>query len=677
MSRRNNRKAGGPSRASVGSPARSAHGKGQSGRENVRGTKRMLDTRGGASASSARFDSGVLAVWLLALAPVMLAPGLLERWGWPVLCTVILAGVFSALAPPAGHLPQLLSVLAGVFSVLLIGTGLAGEAPLPQLMGRAPRYEGLILWGALALAVWSTARVLGPGCSARRLREFSNALSLSGVLLGGVSLVEALGLRPIATDVARPGSLAGNATDQGLLGMAFFAVLGSLVLGNMKRGRRNCGWHLCGVAMSFVAVATSGSRAAILAFVVVLIVLASAVLKQSTARARDAKIIALVTLLMAVTIVLLPVSRRMFDPSSLANQTVGDRFVIWKASLQLIRQNLWLGVGPNGFADAITGFLPDQWFHRAEHGSILDSPHNVILQVTVAVGLVGLLLAVATASAAFVFGWRNISRSLSERRDLLVGASAALLGLGTGLLTHVTSPKTLILAAMLVGVLVAQPDAEATLKGQQDGARDARMRSRWILAGSFAMFFLLASISAAGDFFMLGGVRAASDGEALPAQRNFEKAARLRPWDADVPLRAAEALGGLAEATNHSGAAELAESWARDAVDSLPNSARAHHALGMILLAQNEAGLAIPELKAAAQMFPAEPRIHHELAMAMAMAGDLVGSREQLLRAGSLAPDSLVTWQLLEEVCTFLDDSPCVKDARESQEKLNAGVVDP
>ena len=216
------------------------------------------------------------------------------------------------------------------------------------------------------------------------------ATAVASVLLGAVALLESIGLRPIESNLDRPGALAGNATDQGILGAIYLAVLGSLLLGAWLRTGALAWWAVAGTAAALVSVATSASRAAALAAGVAVIALSVRFVVLSRRRRQAALIAAAAIVLLVVLVLAIPASReRLLGLDALARQTVDDRYIMWTQAWEVFQASPLLGVGPSGFADAVTSRFADDWYLRASTELVLDSPHNVLLQVLVAGGVAG------------------------------------------------------------------------------------------------------------------------------------------------------------------------------------------------------------------------------------------------------------------------------------------------
>ncbi|GGH46090.1 O-antigen ligase family protein [Microbacterium album] len=594
-----------------------------------------------------------VALALVWVAPVLLLPGLAHRWGWPTLVAAVVAVLIALWAPPAGRLPRWLLVsLAVIAGGLLVSATLSAD-PWGSLFGRAPRYEGLVALPVLIGGTWLGARLLGPQADSSAYRSATTAMSLAAAALGAIALLEAMGLRPIDTDLARPGSLAGNATDQGILGALFAGVLAHVIIGTWRRVGRLAWWPVCGVLGGTIALTTSASRAALVMAVLIAGSLVARIVLTARRRARAGALCAALLGAVAATVLAIPAVRaRVLGTDALASKTVQDRFTIWQDALELIGARPWTGFGPSGYMDAVTAVYDEDWYrHVAAPDHVLDSPHNVLLQLAVAGGVPIALLALGLFLAVWIAGLRAVRSADGVRSDLLIGALTVLPAAGIALLTTPTSPKTLLPLAVLAGVLVAPSAASAVAPAR-----------RWVARVLVSIWLALLLSWTIADAHLLAGTRAAMSGRASDADSAFSVAASLRPWDADIPLTAARALGG-ALVNGMSGASDAARAWSARAAERLPASAAAQEIAGAIALERSEFDLARAHLESAAALSPTNPRIAHALGLASFAAGDLEQARAALRDAARLAPDSEETRRALVDVCTRLNDRACVADA--------------
>ncbi|MDQ1130475.1 O-antigen ligase family protein [Microbacterium sp. SORGH_AS_0888] len=611
-----------------------------------------------------------IALALLWAAPVLLLPVLYERWGWPVLI-VATAGIAVAVwAPAAGRLPVWLLAFAVAGGVLCLVGASFGHDSLGALLGRAPRYEGIVVAVVLLGAVWAGARLLGPEAAAPALRAMLITVAVAALALGGIALLEAVGLRPIDTDLVRPGSLAGNATDQGILGVVFGGILVHLGWGAWRRTGIITGWAVGGLVGALVAVVTSASRAAFLAAAVVGVVFAARAVLGARRRRRALGIAAgAAIVLVAVMLVIPDVRDRLLATDWLAAKTIGDRFTIWRDALSLVVAHPWTGVGPSGYMDAVTGVFDDDWYRNVTPDHILDSPHNVALQLALAGGIPLLALVTALAVVVGIVGVRAARAATGARRDLTIAALAVIPAVVLALLTSPTSPKTLLPLALLGGMLVARGvgvdvgvgggSSRAAWAGgvaaQSVARQPAAAGWRWVATGVIVAWGIALSCWTVADAFVLNGVRAALSGRFADADAQFGGAATWRPWDADIDLIAARAFGG-ALAQGMAGAGDDAARWADRAADALPASAAAQEAAGAVALAQSRWSEAVARLDVASRLSPANPRIAHERGLAALATGDVATARDSLARAVELSPDSAESRAALADVCARLGD---------------------
>jgi hypothetical protein len=547
-------------------------------------------------ARSRRF--ALAALWLAVLATVVFLPEAYTRWFLPKDALFAVAAVAASLSLGRGRLPRWLLVCAGA-GILLLLVGVAFSAsPWASFWGRWPRYEGAVSLSAYLVAVWAGARLLGPGAGLGRLRAFLSALSVASILLGVVGLLETVGIDPIPTPWERPGSLAGNATDQGILGLVLLAVLALPAVSAWRH--EPLGHRLlltAGALAALATVAVSASRAAFLGAVVVVLALAVfqvaglVVAARHTAGA-DAErhrrrigrglLIAVGTLVLLVGVALaVPLTRnRLLGLSPLSMTTVSDRVLMWQEALAILLGRPLTGVGPSGFVDAVPAFWGDAWYESVGADTVLDSPHNLLLQTALAGGLPLLLVLVVTGLLVVVTGWRRWSATVTEiaasvavaepvraeslRALVLAGSVAGLLGTAAALLTTYTAPATALIACLLVGVVVAAPvrsrpapagAGTAAGAAARSAARPARIL-RTVVVALWAAWLVL---NAGAELPLQRAEDAAAAGRIAAADEEYGLAQALRPWDADIASIAARELAAVAQRDGRGGEGDGAD----------------------------------------------------------------------------------------------------------------------
>jgi hypothetical protein len=567
-----------------------------------------------------------LAVALVVLGPVAIMPGALNRFVF-IKVAVVAAGVAVALTcPRRGRLPYVAVVGLIAAGLLLAVDGLLGSAPLPQLLGRGPRYEGLPVLAAYVGAAMAGARLLGPDRPGDTLRWFGRCLAVASLLVGLLAVLEAAGLRPLSSSVARPGSLLGNASDEGAYAVLAAGPLAALGLALRDR------WMQLGAASATLVVVLSASRGALLGL------LATAVVLSIFLRGRQTRIVLVVAGALAVVLVLaLPqVRHRALGESSFAGHTTHGRVLLWDEAVAVIARHSVTGVGPSGFEDAVVARHSLRWQTDVGPTDPPDSPHNWVLQAAAAGGVP---LAVLALLAVGYVARRGYAAARAQERSssppLAVGAGAGLAGYIVALLVHFTAPSTALPAALLAGVLVAEGVAAARTE-----PRALRVAGP-VVAGALALFMLLA---ATAEIPLKSAVIDVTHGDLRGAQHAFNAAHALRPWDVEIPLAAGHAFaaGSLAGQRD---AAAYGETWLRDAVRRVPTSEQAREDLAVVSAAQGDFATALRLLDQALGRDPHNPELLLRRGVVHAQLTQYAAAEHDFLDAASVAVRSPEPWQ--------------------------------
>jgi O-antigen ligase len=484
-----------------------------------------------------------VALVLVAIAPAAFLPRALDRFVFPKLAVVAVAAAIATLCPRRGRLPRavVLLVAAGV-AVLGIAT-FASASPLIAFLGRGPRYEGVFVLPVYLAAGAAGAWLLGPARRRGAVPWWLRALVVMAVAVAVEAVLEAFGLRPLPTDVARPGSLLGNASDEGALGVLLLGPFAAVA------SRIRDPFCVVGTLASAAVVVLSASRGALLGAVVVIALL---VALSPSRRARV--LLAAATLALVAAAFSAPVTRgRLLGTSALAAGSVTGRTLLWSETLQLVSHHPLIGVGPSGFVDAITPEHNRRWQVEVGPANPPDSPHDWVLQAAADGGLPLAGLAVALAGVVMWRGRRSISGQPSQAEDAaFAGMWAGLAGYGLALAFAFTSPGTTPLAAFFGGALVAVPAARGpaaprTRPGHDAGrpgatlsrrARVTRLATAVTLVGLAAVL----GLAALAEIPLRSAVVDVAAGRYQDAQHEFALAEDLRPWDGELEATAGHAF---------------------------------------------------------------------------------------------------------------------------------------
>lgn len=491
------------------------------------------------------------ALALFGLAGAVFLPEALNRFLFAKL-VVVAAAVALALAGPArGRLPRAAVVLLALAGLDLLVAALVGARPLLAVLGRSPRYEGALVLSLYLGAAVAGARLLGPSRPAGAFAWFADWLAVAALAIGALAILETAGLRPLTSNVARPGSLLGNASDEGAWALL---ALGPLTV-EALRGRGAL--HVAGIVGAIAALVCSGSRGALVGAVVTVAVLLALALRREQRLA----ILGLAVVAAALAFAIPTTRSRVLGTTAHAAETVSGRGLLWHETLSLVGDNPLGGAGPSGFLDAIPRYHDRHYAREVGAANPPDSPHDWLLQAAVAGGLPLALLAVALAGMTLLAGARGARGGAGS--GVHAGALAGLAGYATALLFHFTSPGTTPLAALLAGAALARPPS-ATERGT------AR---RLAMAASVALALVLTA-AAVAELPLRSARVAMRTGNAAAADHDFHLAADLRPWDSAVAMQAANTFAILA-AAGVPDAADRGASWSRRALDADPRSVAA------------------------------------------------------------------------------------------------------
>ena len=496
------------------------------------------------------------AILLLAVAGAAFLPGALDRFVFPKLALASAGVVLAATVPARGRLPRAVRWLLLLAGAILLVAALIGPAPLAQALGRPPRYEGLVALPVYLGALASGARLLGPSRPNGSTAWLLDCLAIAALAIGVEAALEAFGLRPLVSNVSRPGSLLGNASDQGAWAVLALGPLAAVAI------RLRGVLHRAGAVGAAVALATSGSRGALVGAFVVAVVLVALAPRRNPRIA-----IAVGGLILALGVLALPTTRsRVLTSTHVSKQTVTGRTILWGETVDLIRDNPLLGVGPSGYVDAIPAYHSSRYEAEVGPANPPDSPHDWLLQAAAAGGVGLLLVALILAGLVLRRGTQAVPAQRTAAEGVAVGGLlAGLAGYSVALLFYFSTSGTTPLAALFAGALIATTPRAA--------ARTV-IWLRTVTAGAYAALTLVLAAGALAEVPLRSALLQAAAGNLAAADRDFHLARQLRPWDAGVAQTATHAFAVLA--LHHDArAGQLGIPWASRELDAYPASIQA------------------------------------------------------------------------------------------------------
>lgn len=614
------------------------------------------------------------AVWVLLLSPVALIPGGLFRFALPELTVAALGILLAARAPAAGRLPRSMTVLIAAGGLLLLLAVALSAAPVAQLVGRWPRYEGLVALPVYLGAAWAGARVLGPGAHPTSRRALTAAASVSAVAIGAVSAAEAAGLRPLGGDVARPGSVLGNASDQGVAAAILLAiVLPALPWAwrTMRRppaaGPTGRGAAILTVLGAFAASSTlllSGSRGAFVAAIVAHLVQVLVTARDARHRGPTVVAGAMVLIVLAAAAITTPqMSSRLLAGDGPAADSVHGRALLWSATARVVAEHPWTGVGPSGLVDALPDVATQDWALSTDADHPPVSPHDWALQAAAAGGIPLLLVALGLVVAVAVHGRRRLSEArepgVADDPYVPTAALGAVVAAAVALTVHPTGSATVVLAATMTGALVAGRESGVELRSPVRAVAS-------ILAGLWVVGLALGS---AAEVPLGQAAARAADGDVLGAEAAVHQAMRLRPWDPDLHLIAAQIYLAGSNA-GHVPSAEAARQHAELALAATPASLEAARIDATALITLGRPEQAREELTHLLARSPFDARLLLARGVASATLADWTAAERDLLAASRYAPSDAVVWQNLAHLYAVTDRAALARDAADRATRL-------
>ncbi|MGV8848852.1 MAG: O-antigen ligase family protein [Propionibacteriaceae bacterium] len=402
-------------------------------------------------------------------------------------------------------------VALGVVLAVFVVAAFAGATPLMSLLGRYPRYEGLPMMLAYSAALVVGARILQ---RPRYRRIFVQLLALATSVNAVVAVVQ------LVTDPeSRVTGLLGNSTTLGTYGLLAVVVIGWTLATN----QRPILW--AGTVAASACIVLSASRGVLVGTVGALAA-ALVVRRLATVRPRWQHLAIGVAVITVATLLVPTTAARVTGASPFSSSTVSGRLLLWQDALGLWLAHPVLGTGPSRFVDAINPFHTADWAAAVGPYAPPDSPHNVLLQVLCATGLLGVL---ALAGFAYLAG-RDAVR---VRSPLLGPAVVVAVGLAVTYLTSFTDPVTTTLAAFVVGGALATRPYDPLPTVQRLWPAGVTLAATGFLGGT--LLVAEASYSAT--------LSATDPGPAA------QRAITARPWDPDVVRRVAYTVAKRAETT--------------------------------------------------------------------------------------------------------------------------------
>ncbi len=316
--------------------------------------------------------------------------------------------------------------VAVLLTVIVAATVLA-QAPLLSLWGSHERAEGALTLVCLPILALLVATRLPGAAGAARLFW---ALSATTLPLAAYSALQLFGSDPLGlvTDARSPVfATLGRANFLG----AYLAMLVPLTLSLRVLASHPIVKALATtlLALQVAVLLATQTRASALAFVVAIACWFALTHRRRLLglRRRTPALVAAWGLLAVLLATALGFAQ--------AGGSGAARLAIWQGTQKLIAARPLLGYGPDSLGQVFPRVYPPELVYYQGRGLDVDRAHNLVLDWTVTLGVLGLFAGAAVLFVVLRSGWRTLARDAGQpapggrnQEILVIGALAALIG---------------------------------------------------------------------------------------------------------------------------------------------------------------------------------------------------------------------------------------------------------
>ena len=209
----------------------------------------------------------------------------------------------------------------------------------------------------------------------------------------------------------------------------FFAIFPIFDTLNLSHRSKLCApnkiFSLLILIFSSIIAFSGGSRNSILVISIVSLIWAAAIAREAPPRYRNISIACFLGGLVLFVVLFYNFNgvfqgridqslKILVDPSyQQMNEVLSKRFDVWLPAIEIVQKNIWFGIGPDRFRDAVLDILkPGNYFFQ--NGRIMHA-HQVLIEVILGTGIIGLF--------CFLAYYIYVTRYLCLRLKLLVGSN--------------------------------------------------------------------------------------------------------------------------------------------------------------------------------------------------------------------------------------------------------------
>ena len=532
----------------------------------------------------------------------------------PLVLTVALLALLDARPWSRGWSLDLLDVVVGAFAGWQAVAAATSPAPVVAWFGYYNRGTGALFWLAIVV-LFVAARRLLDGPKGRRFLLWAAAGVL--VFAGGIACVQALGYHSLWGGAAVNGRLSGPTGNP--LALSGLGLLGVYLVGSLPAMRRSATMYAAaaGVAGSAACLVLTVSRAAYLAVVLGLVVLAVFWALQHRRRA----LLLLAALGAAGLLAALGYGAATGAQTNLFTRLGGDRHrgltssdslrvTLWREALSAAAWRPLTGAGPGAFVVADRRYRPAK-LRNARPWALASDPHSLPLLLASTSGIPGLAFACGIVAACLWAGLRRRGPPLGghtgpqepqPRSD--VAALAYLAAAGTFLLVSPLDLTVAVPVALIAASLAGAPPAKARYSWRwtpPPGAAKVLLTVACVLL----CVGLLATSVAGAQWWRADRAFAAfaRGGEAAGARR----ASALWSWEPFYALEAGAALWRDGLAAQDAGQISRGRELVRFGIARDPTGPLGYADLARLDIAQGRLREAVHALRAGLSRNPGHP----------------------------------------------------------------------
>ena len=352
------------------------------------------------------------------------------------------------------------------------------------------------------------------------------------------------------------------------------------------------------------ALYSSGSRGAMLGVLVWLLVSFGIAIWRSRDKQRQWLIASGFLALLGMAFLLLsnPRVRRVISLQTLFNHSpttdvlirdgpILDRLFMLKAAGHILQKHPLLGVGPGNMSRVYNLYRPIEAGTGLDH---VQQLHNTPAQIGGELGLLG-LIAYIMLLGCLGYLWFRLDRQLTNPQDrlLMVGVGGSLLSYGISSLTDYQLENIGIASTLTWNVALLIGLADSCLLHQSISFKIPRRSRRFLSLAALVFACLAVRIWLPGDVAMYLSQSArqeATAGNPAEADQQWDKAARLTPWDPTYSALAAKNVLWVKDRVSGDDQQVLSEQaieYFKQAIAAAPNDTWFNQNLAVLLLEQD------------------------------------------------------------------------------------------